>query len=91
MLEVIRRTFVEGKGVIAEAQDWKSRELPLDARGWSSYCVFLTDRERGRLEDEIRKALPRATLQVVPSSNPAALWVKGARWELCQAIDALKL
>jgi len=91
MLEVVRRTFVEGKGVIAEEQDWKSRELPLDARGWSSYCVFLTDRERGRLEDEIRKALPRATLQVVPSSNPAGLWVRGARWELCQAIDVLKL
>jgi hypothetical protein len=35
ILEVVRRTFVEGKGVAAEEQDWKSRELPLDARSWS--------------------------------------------------------
>ncbi|MET4636572.1 hypothetical protein [Kaistia defluvii] len=65
--------------------------MPLDARGWSPYRVFLTGRERGRLEDEIRKAPPRATLQVVPSLILAGLWVRGARWELCQAIDALKL
>lgn len=91
MPEIVRRMFLEEKNLIAEEQDWKSRELPLNARGWTAYCIFLTDRERGKLEDEIRKALPRNTLVVVPSQNPAGLWVKGAHWEICQAIDALRL
>jgi hypothetical protein len=33
MPEITRRTFVEGKGVVAEEEDWKSRQLSLDVRG----------------------------------------------------------
>lgn len=91
MPEIVRRTFVEGKGIIAEEEDFKSRELSLEVRGWSAYCFFLTDHEPGKLEGEIRKALPRAAIVVIPSQNPVGLWVRGAHWELCQAIDALKL
>ncbi|MCX5567982.1 hypothetical protein [Kaistia nematophila] len=39
MVEITRRTFVESRGVIAEEQDFESRELSLDVRGWSVYRV----------------------------------------------------
>ncbi|MCX5569575.1 MULTISPECIES: hypothetical protein [Kaistia] len=91
MPEIVRRMFLEGKDVVAEEQDWKARGLPPDVRGWSAYCVFLTGRDPEKLEKEILKALPRATLNVIPSQNPAGLWLRGAHWELCQAADALKL
>jgi len=91
MPEIVRRMFLEGKDNVAEEEDWKARGLPLDVRGWTAYCIFLTDRDPKTLEKDIGKALPRATLKVIPSENPAGLWLRGAHWELCQAIDALKL
>lgn len=91
MPEIIRRTFVEGEGVVAEEQDWKARELSLDVRGWTSYCIFLADRSADQLQGEIRKAMPKAYLQAVDSKQPAGAWLRGARWELEAAIKALKL
>lgn len=52
MPEITRRTFVEGKDLVAEEQDFKSRDLALDVRGWTSYCVFLTDRDADKLQVE---------------------------------------
>jgi hypothetical protein len=91
MPEITRRTFVEGKDLVAEEQDFKSREIALDVRGWTSYCVFLTDRDADKLQAEVRKALPRATLQAVASQHPAGVWLRGAHWELEAAIKVLKI
>ncbi len=44
MPEIARRTFVEGKDLVAEEQDFKSRELALDVRGWTSCCILLAHR-----------------------------------------------
>ncbi|WP_018183962.1 hypothetical protein [Kaistia granuli] len=91
MPEITRRTFVEGKGVVAEEEDWKSRQLDLEVRGWSSYCVFVAGRAADALQGEIRKSLPKTFLQAVESHQPAGVWVRGARWELEAAIKALAL
>jgi hypothetical protein len=91
MPEITRRTFVEGKDFVAEEQDFKSRELALDVRGWTSYCVFLADRNADKLQAEVRKALPKATLQAVEAQHPAGVWLRGARWELEAAIGLLGL
>ncbi|WP_336801500.1 hypothetical protein [Kaistia sp. MMO-174] len=91
MVEITRRTFVEGKSIIAEEQDFKSRELSLDVRGWSSYCFFLTGRSADDWQTEIRKKLPQATIRAIESLQPPGVWLKGPRWELDAAIVALKL
>jgi len=91
MPEITRRTFIEGKDLVAEEQDFKSRDLALDVRGWTSYCVFLTDQDADKLQAEVRKALPKATLQAIESRQPEGVWLRGARWELEAAIKALKL
>lgn len=91
MPEIARRTFVEGKDLVAEEQDFKSRDLALAVRGWTSYCIFLTDRDADRLQADVRKALPKSTLQAVAPQQPEGVWLRGARWELEAAIKALKL
>lgn len=73
MPEIVRRMFLEGKDIVAEEQDWKSRELPPDVRGWSSYCIFLTDRDHRSAQagtmNVCRPHLVRPTCALYSSSH----------------------
>ncbi|BCP52443.1 hypothetical protein K32_10600 [Kaistia sp. 32K] len=91
MAEIVRRTFAEGEGVVAEEADWKSRQLDLDVRGWSSCCTFVTGKPADDLQGEIRKKLPKSFLQAVEPQQPVGGWVRGARWELEAAIRSLEI
>ena len=90
MLEIVRRTFVEEKELIAEESDWQARGLSPDARRWSAYCAFLSSRPILPLEAEIRTKLPKSLVQVVSTKTPEGLWLRGARYDLEAAIKALK-
>jgi hypothetical protein len=91
MPEIVRRTFVEEKNLIAEEGDWNPRGLDPEARRWSAYCSFLSSRPVLPLEAEIRAKLPKSLVQVVPAKTPEGLWLRGARYDLEAVLKALKL
>lgn len=88
--EIVKRTFIEFKDQVVEKSEWDARESPPDARGWTSYCFFLADQHREDVDKAIRAKINRTFVQVVQSTRPAGVWVRGARYELEAAMAAIE-
>ncbi len=89
MAEIVKRTFIEFKDQIVEKTEWETRENPPEARGWTSYCFFLEGQHREDVERAIRAKINRTFVQVVQSTRPAGVWVRGARYELEAVLAAI--
>lgn len=90
MAEIVKRTFVESKDQVAEQGDWEACGNSPDVRGWTSYCFFLDGRDREDVERAIRAKIQRTFVQVVQSSQPRGVWVRGARYELEAAMAVIE-
>src|SRR5690606_27273869 len=73
-----------------EKSDWEARGDAPDARGWTSYCFFLAGRTREEVDRAIRARINRTFVQVVPSTTPEGVWVRGARYELEAAMAVIE-
>lgn len=89
--EIVKRIFVELKDQVAEKSDWEARGNAPDARGWTSYCFFLAGRTREEVDRAIRARINRTFVQVVPSTTPEGVWVRGARYELEAAMAVIEI
>jgi len=82
----VRHRFVDADGDLMGEEEYLRRNAgAANLRAWSCFCAFYP----GIDAETMRGRFIRRHVEVVPSSDPAGVWVRSGHWDLENAMDQI--